>query len=82
MINLKGINYKNKHHVQYPDVLSAKRPICHGTALPVPEPDGNMEYSSNSQHCYMTVVVGDGAYKPEEEDKPAPLTQAEFNNLT
>ena len=27
MINLKGINHKNKHHVQYPDVPSAISPI-------------------------------------------------------
>ena len=40
------------------------------------EPDANMEYSSNSEHSDMIVVVGDDTYKPEEDD------QAELNNLT
>ena len=68
MINLKGINCKNKHHVQYPDILSAIRLIPYGPDLPVPEPDGNMEYSSDSEHSDMTVVAGDDTYKPEEND--------------
>ena len=43
MINMKGINRKNKHHVQYPDVPSAIKLILCGSNLPVPEPDGKME---------------------------------------
>ena len=30
----------------------------------------------------MIVVVGDNAYKPEEDDQPVPLTQAELDELT
>ena len=81
MINLKGINRKNKHIVQYPDVPSAIRLIPHGPDLPVPEPDGNMEYSSDSEHSDMTVVARDDAYKPEKDDQPGPLTQAEHTDL-
>ena len=55
-VNLKGINRKNKHHVQYPYVPSAIRPIPYD--LPVPGPDGNMEYSSDSEYSDMTVVAG------------------------
>ena len=68
MINLKGINHKNKHHVQYPDVLSTIRLIPHGLDFPVPEPDGNIEYSSDSEHSDMTVVARNYAYKPEENN--------------
>ena len=82
MINLKGINRKNKHQVQYPDVPSAIRPIPHCLDLPVFEPDGNMEYSSDFDHSDQTVVAGDDAYKPEEDNQPVPLTLAEFNELT
>ena len=81
MINLKGINH-NKHHVQYPDVPSAIRPILHSPDLPVPEPDGNMENSSDSEHWDMIVVAKNDAYKPEEDEQPVTLTQAELNNLT
>ena len=48
MINLKGINHKNKHDVQYPDVPSAIRPIHHGPDLSVLAPDVNTEYSFDS----------------------------------
>ena len=72
VINLKGINHKNSHHVQYPDVLSAIRPIPYGPNLPVPEPDGNMEYIFDSKYSDTAVVARDDAYKPEEDDQPVP----------
>ena len=50
MINLKGIIRKNKYYVQYPDVPSAIKPTTHGPDLPLPEPDGYMEYSSDYNH--------------------------------
>ena len=81
MINLKGINCKNKHRVQYPDVPSAIKPIPHGPDLPVPEPGGNMDYSSDSKHSDMIVVILDDAYKLEGDNQLVPLTQAELNNL-
>ena len=57
MINLKGINCKNKHHVQYHDAPSVIRPIPHGL-------DQNIVDSKQSD---MTVVAD--AYKPEEDDQ-------------
>ena len=50
VINLKVINRKNKHYVQYPNVSSAIRPILHGPDIPVPKPDGNMEYCFDFEH--------------------------------
>ena len=70
IINFKGINCKNKHHVHYPDVPSVIIPIPLGPDLPIPEPDSNIEHCSDSKHSDMTVVTGDGAYKPEEDDQP------------
>ena len=35
MTNLKGINRKNKHHVQCIEVPSAAKPVPHGPELPV-----------------------------------------------
>ena len=46
MVNLKGMNCKNLHNVQYADFLSTTRPISHGPDLPVLKSDGNMKYSS------------------------------------
>ena len=82
MINLKGINHKNKNHVQYLDVPSDKRPIIHGSDFHVPEPDGNMKYSSDSELSDMTLVAGDDAYRPEEDNQPVPLVEAELNDMT
>ena len=42
--------------------------IPHGIDFAVPEPDGNIEYSSDSKHSDMAIIVGDEAYKPEEDD--------------
>ena len=40
---------------------SAIRTIPHGPHLPVTEPDGNMKYSSGSEHSDMTVLPVDDA---------------------
>ena len=56
--------------------------MSHGLDLLVSEPDDNLEYSSDSERSDMTVVAGDDAYKPEEDDQSVPLTLAELNDLT
>ena len=76
IINLKVINCKIKYYVQYLNVPSAIRPIPHSLDLPVHGLDGNLEYSSDSEHSDMTVVAEDDAYKPEEDD------HAELNDLS
>ena len=63
------------------DVPSATRPILHDPDHPLLELDSNMEYSSDSEHSDMTVVAGNDAYWPEEDDQPLLLTQAELNDL-
>ena len=81
IINLKGINRKNKHHVQYPDVPAAIRPIPHSPDLSAPEPDGKIEYSSDSEHSDMIIIAGDDAYKLENDDQFVPLRQAGLNEF-
>ena len=63
MASLKGINRKNKYHVQYPDVPSAINPVSHGPDLPFPEPNVTMESSSDSESSDMTDIAECGAYK-------------------
>ena len=58
MINLKGVNRKNKYHAEYHDVPSVKRLIHIGLGLPAPEPDGQMEYGSDSVNRDMTCSWG------------------------
>ena len=80
--NLQGINRKNKHCVQYPDVPSAIRPVPHGPDLPVPEPDVAMGSSSESKSDNTADRAQSEEYMPEENDRPVPLTQADLNELT
>ena len=49
MTNLKGINRKNKHHVQYPDVLYAIKLVPRDLDFIVPGPNVPMESGSNSE---------------------------------
>ena len=72
MINLKGINQKNKHRVQYLQVPSVIRPTPYAPNLPVPEPHGNIEYSFYSDHSDMIVIAGDDACKPQKDNQPVP----------
>ena len=78
MTNLEGINRNNKHHVQYPDDPSAIKSVPHGPGIPVPEPNVTIESSSDSESSDMTDTGDCGAYRPEEDDQPVPLTQAEL----
>ena len=80
MTNLKGINRKNKHHVQYRDVPSAIKPVSHGPDIPVPEPNVTMDSSSDSKSSNMTNTAECGAYRPEGDDQPVSLTQVELND--
>ena len=54
MINLKGINRKNKHHVQYPDVRYAIKLVPHDPDFTVPAPNVTMAFSSDSESSDMT----------------------------
>ena len=36
--DITGYNTKNKKEINYPNLLSAKRPVSHGPGLPVPSP--------------------------------------------
>ena len=58
MINLKGINRENQHHVPYPEVSSAIKSILKGPDHPDPDPDSNIEYHSDYEHSDMSVVAG------------------------
>ena len=52
-----------------------------GQDLPVPVPDGNMEYSTDCEYSDITVVARDDAYKLEEDDQSVPVTLADLNDL-
>ena len=82
MTNLQGINRKNKHCVQYPDIPSVIRPVPHGPSLPVPKPDVAIKSSSESESDNTYDRTEGVEYWSEENDRPVPLTQADLNGLT
>ena len=59
MINLKVINRRNNHQIQYIDVASGMRTITRDPEQSVPEPDGHVEYICDSKHSDIVVVTGD-----------------------
>ena len=87
MTNLQGINRKNKHCVEYPNILSpdipsAVRPVPHGPSLPDPKPDVEIQSSSESKSDSTYKRTEGAEYWSEENNQPAPLTQAYLNDLT
>ena len=82
LTNVQGINHKNKHCVQYPDILSAIRPVPHGPCLPVPKPDVAIRSCSESESDKTYDRTEGVEYWSEENDWPVPLTQADLNGLT
>ena len=46
MTNLKSINRKNKHLVQYPDISSVTKPVPHTPEFPVPNVNVTVQSSA------------------------------------
>ena len=67
MINLNGINRKNKHRVQYPKFSSTISLIQHSPDLPYSEPDCSTKCGSDSERSNVTIIAGDDTCKPEED---------------
>lgn len=65
------------------NVLMFLLPMAHRPGLPVsvPEPNVTMESISDSESSDMTDTAECGAPRPEEDNQPVPLTQAELNDL-
>ncbi|XP_042211899.1 uncharacterized protein LOC121859228 [Homarus americanus] len=87
MTNLQGINRKNKHHVKYPDVPSAIKPVPHGPGIPIPTPPENYrDMILDDDHDIdedIEETDASSTYLPTASAKePIPFSQAELNDLT
>ena len=76
VINLAGINRKNRSSPKYPDLQSARRPLAHCDQIPVPVfgelPDISDEDSSCVEENEEEVIF--------DEDAPHPFSQMELND--
>ena len=79
MTNLKIINRKNKHHVQYHDAPSATKPVLHGSELPVSNVNVSMESSAKSEVVHVSVSADCDA---DDQTQLMPFSQGELNDLT
>ena len=77
VINMTGINRKNRRSLKYPDLQSARRPVANCDEIPVPVfgelPDISDEDSPGVEENEEEVIL--------DEDAPHPFFQMELNDL-
>ena len=78
-----GVNKKNKHHVVYPDIPSAIKPVPHGPDIPVPSVPMDMDIPEEDD-VQLEDMDTSASYQPQNlnERQPKPLCQAQLNDLT
>lgn len=87
VVFIPDINRKNKHHVQYPDLHSAIKPVPHGPAIPIPIlPENDMDMLSDDDDYGIEEKIEEtdasNTYLPTAfAKKRIPLSQAELNDL-
>jgi hypothetical protein len=80
MVNVTDYNKKNKKGIKYLNLLSAIRPVPHGSDLPVPSPPDNR--SDKSERSSLQSTTEDMYFEPHQYDRPiGKFTQSEFNDL-
>ena len=62
-MNCTGVNKKNKHHVVYPDVPSARKRVLHGPEIPVPSVPKDIDIAevSDTELEYMNTSASSEA---------------------
>ena len=75
------VNKKNKHHVVYPDVPSARKPVPHGSEIPAPSVPKDIDIAEDSD-IELEDMDTSASYQPPipDKDKPMPLSQAQLND--
>ena len=68
MVNVTGYNKKNKKGINYPNPLSALRPVPHGPDLLVPSPPDNL--SDESESCSLQSATQEMYFEPHQYDRP------------
>lgn len=86
LVNVKGFNKKNKQHLQYPDIPSARRPVEHCEEIPVPVFTELPEIDVESLSLPASTDDDDDAqieYTPSDADcdKISLFSQPELNDL-
>ena len=75
---VKGINKKNRHTIQYPNIPSALRPVPQSDDLPVPTPPAQLADLSDTENDSSSDT--DEEYKPPEME-PQLFSQDDLDDL-
>ena len=78
-----GVHKKNKHHVVYPDIPSARNPVTHGPEIPVSSVPKDIDIAEDSG-TELEDMDTSTSYQPPipDKNKPVTLSQAQLNDLT
>ena len=78
-----GVHKKNKHHVVYPDIPSARNPVTHGSEIPVSSVPKDIDIAEDSV-TELEDMDTSTSYQPPipDKNKPVTLSQAQLNDLT
>ena len=82
--NVSGLNMKNKHNIQYPNLPSAIRPVLHGPDVPIPTPppvrkmlgDPSTDVSSSESQSEEK-----SEYECSEDERIKRFRQEDLNDL-
>ena len=83
MTKIAGFSKRNKSKIEYPDCVSALKPVPHDLENPVPVPPATAAIESSEDESNDAETDGaDEIYEPETETKkPHLLNQEELNDL-
>jgi hypothetical protein len=80
MVNFTGYNKKNKKGINYPNALSAIRPVPHGPDLPVPSAPDNL--CDETESSSLQSATEEMYFAPHQYDRPInKFTQSELIDL-
>ncbi|UYV84064.1 hypothetical protein LAZ67_X001034 [Cordylochernes scorpioides] len=74
-----SVTSKSRHTVEYPDLLSAMRPVPHSDILPVPQPPENVIFSDDDSD--RREQQSDDKFEAAASSEPHFLTQGDLNDL-
>jgi hypothetical protein len=84
MVNTKGLNGTSRHTVAYPDLESARRPVEHCPAIPIPSFTSLPDLEDDDSCTYLDEVddmMHDVDFKPGSSIEPDLFEQGDLNDL-
>lgn len=79
-MNTTGINRKNRHSLQYPNLPSARRTVAHCEEIPVSALT-QLPHIDDDDEATTSDNVGDTDQEYKTQDGPQPFSQCELNDL-